>query len=201
MVCKDWKKGKKIFVIACALLVLEMIVLGGAFLILSSNEKSELDNNENLNTVSESKESDFSGDAYNPISVYDETKKEVSLDDFGKGPLAMVFFDNSEESLDALRIFADYEESYSGKVTIIGIYVPKTSDEDFSSIKQELVEKDIYLNNILFDKDYSANNQYSVITLPSLLFINKNGEIINTVTSAINQDVVNANLDILAENY
>ena len=55
----------------------------------------------------------------------------------------------------------------------------------------------------MYDLDYSAKNEYNITTIPTLVFINKNKEIINTISKIehINEDVITANLDILAENY
>ena len=196
---KDWKKGQKIIIIVCIVMFSISIILTGLALIMVSEEEDVIVNEE-PEVISDSN-IDFVGENYKPVTVYDETRQEKSLEEYSEGPLAIIFFNNTVEDLEILNLYREYEATYSDKVTVLGIYVPQDPEEDIGAIKEELAEKDIYLSNMVFDLDYSANNEYRITALPSLVFINKNGEIINTVSSDITQDMVNANFDILAENY
>ena len=68
------------------------------------------------------------------------------------------------------------------------------------------MEKYINENNISIPVVYDTKEgalvlENNITNFPTILMINKNGEIINTLTSEINDDIIEANLDILSENY
>lgn len=197
MVCKDWEKGKKLFLIVCCVLVVAMMILGIVIITLKRHS-FDSGNNDSLNP----EKLEFSGPAYKPSSVYDDSNKEITLSDFSDKPMALIFFNTTnEESLNTLRIFGENENDYSEKINIIGVCVSDGVSENIDTVKDTLTQNSITLNNILYDLDYFAKNEYNITTIPSLVFINKNHEIINTITNDIDEDVITANLDILAENY
>ena len=70
-------------------------------------------------------------------------------------------------------------------------------------MKKTLNANEININRVLFDSKYSAKKDYNVDKIPTLVFINKNKQIINTISKDedILDDVIHANLEILAENY
>lgn len=197
MVCKDWEKGKKIFLIICSVIVCIMLILGIIMLVVkddkSTNNYDESLNSENL---------EFSGSAYSPSKIYDENNQEISLDVFSDKPMALIFFNTTnEESIDSLKMFQAHESEYSEKVNIIAICVADGITENSDTVKEKLAENSIELKNVLYDIDYTAKNEYNINTIPSFVFINKNGDVINTLENNIDEDVILANLDILAENY
>ena len=202
MNCKpeDWEKSKKISIIVCSSILAIMIILS-IIVIIMNTQKSK---NNNTGNVMPNQEVEFSGPAYKPSRVYDESNKEVSLLDLTDKPMALIFFNTTnQESIEALEIFNKYQEEYLDKVNIVGVCVSDGVTENIPKTIKALEENGIELKNILYDLDYSAKNEYNISTIPTLVFINKNQEIINTISKIeyINEDVIAANLDILAENY
>lgn len=196
MVCKDWEKGKKIFLIICAIIVVIMVILGIVAIELKPEEITELPLTQNQS------ESEFSGPSYTPSKVYDAQQTEFTLSDLADKPMALIFFNTTNsESLEALKIFAEQEETYSDKVNIVAICVMDGASETPEAVKETLANDGIILKNILFDLDYSAKNEYNINKIPTFVFVNKNKEIINTLEINIDEDIITANLDILAENY
>lgn len=198
---KDFLKNKKVALILCIILVI--VIIASIFLIFASNknENNNLDVNNEQNVNNNEDESDFSGPEYKTSKVYDENNEEISLSDFSNTAMALVFFDLTDESLDVIKIFEKYEKDYLDKVNIVGVCVEEESSNDINAVKEKIKESNINLKNVLYDLDYSAQNEYSVFSAPTLVFINKQNQIINTLTTSMNEDVITANLDILAENY
>ena len=190
------KKVKKIFIIACGVIIAVMIILTIIFIIM--NQK----NNYNGNT-SPNEEVDFSGPAYKPSKIFDENNNEVSLENFSDKPIAIAFFNTTnQESLELLKILKEYDETYADKVNIVGICVLDGISETPDSVKAILEQNDLKIKNVLFDSDYFAKNEYDVNVIPTMIFINKKNEVVNKIyKEKITEDSVNANFDILAENY
>ena len=190
MDCKpeDWKKGKKIFIIICASIIIIAIILSIILLIIKPKAQN--------NNV------DFTGPEYKPSNIYDDTQKEISLSDFSDKPMALIFFNaKNEKSIEVLKIFSEQNEEYSDKVNIVGICISDGVNDTLQDIKNILEQNDIRLDSILFDLDYSAKKEYDITTIPTLVCVDKKQEVINKVSAKLNEDVIMANLDILAENY
>lgn len=205
MECKpeDWKKGKKVFLAIISLIVAAMAIL--AVVLVVNNKKAPAAVPEAVpETISENGDVEFTGPEYKPSKVYDDNQKEISLQELADKPMALIFFNTSnEKSIEALEIFKKYEEEYSEKVNIIGICILDGVTETQDSVKKVLNANEININRVLFDSKYSAKKDYSVDKIPTLVFINKNKQIINTISKDedILDDVIHANLEILAENY
>ena len=205
MECKpeDWKKGKKVFLAIISLIVAAMAIL--AVVLVVNNKKAPAAVPEAVpETISDNGNIEFTGPEYKPSKVYKKKKKEISLEELADKPMALIFFNTSnEKSIEALEIFKKYEEEYSEKVNIIGICILDGVTETQDSVKKTLNANEININRVLFDSKYSAKKDYNVDKIPTLVFINKNKQIINTISKDedILDDVIHANLEILAENY
>lgn len=194
---EEWKKSKKVFLGFCVVMVIIMVALCVAVLLLPNEPEKEVQP-----TPQNQAEVDFTGPSYKPATVYDGSNAEVNISDFDDKPMAIVFFNTTnEESVEALKIFAEQESEYSEKVNIVAVCVVDGTSENPESVKEYLAENKIELTNLVFDLDYSAKNEYKVSKIPTFVFVNKNKEIINTLEVDINEDIITANLDILAENY
>lgn len=194
---EEWKKSKKVFLVFCAIIVVIMIALCVAVLLLPKDaEKPAVPNPQNQGAA------EFTGPAYKPAKVYDGTEAELNISDFDDKPMALIFFNTTNEnSLEALKIFAEQESEYSEKVNIVAVCVIDGTSENPESVKEFLSDNKIELKNVVFDLDYTAKNEYKVSKIPTFVFVNKNKEIINTLEVDIDEDIITANLDILAENY
>ena len=201
MNCKpeDWEKGKKIFLTSISIIIVIMIVLVVVLLIVDK----KVPENGTPNIIPNG-DVEFSGPEYKPSKVYNNNQEEIALSNFSDKAMVLIFFNTTnQESLEALEIFSKYEETYLDKINIIGICISDGITEDSNKVKTILEENNISLKNILFDLDYSAKEQYDINIIPTLVCIDKKQEIINTISRVedINEDVITANLDILAENY
>lgn len=192
---EDWKKGKKVVAIICIIVAIIVCFLCLATIIFKPTNVEIADNRPISNV-------EFSGPKYKPSKVYSEEQENVTLSNLADKPMALIFFNTTnEESLEALKLFAEQEKNYDEKVNIAAICVLDGTSENTEKIKATLSENGIILKNLLFDLDYSAKNEYNVSKIPTFVFVNKNQEIINTLELEINEDILTANLDILAENY
>lgn len=191
-------RNKKFIIIgSIAIVVILAIVLG--FIVFSNN--SENSNDQNINNSENISDLELTGKDYSPSKIYDENNNKVELSDFADKPMAILFFNTSEStSVEALEILQKNYENYKDDVNIINIAVIDGITETKEDIKEYLQTKNIDMS-VMYDTDYSAKNEYKVDKLPTFVFINKNNEIINTISEDINEDVIQANLDILAENY
>ena len=189
----DWKKAIIIVAVIALIIVLFLCIAE-----ISVKPKEEVEENQNLAV----KVDEFTGPEYKPSKVYNEDESQVKLSDLSNKPMALIFFNTTnEESLDALKIFAAQEKNYEEDVNIVAICVLDGTSENVNVVKETLANNDIKLKNVLFDMDYSAKKEYNINRIPTYVFINKDKEIINTLEIEVNEDIVTANLDILAENY
>lgn len=191
--------NKKIIILSVSFFVAVIIILGVLNFI---NKPNTIQNNsENITNVENELDLELTGDEYIPSNVYNENNTKVSIADFADKPMALLFFNTSDiTACEALKLLGANYENYKEEINFVAISVI----DGVTETKQDIFEY-VQSNNItipvLYDTEYSAKNEYEISTIPTFVFINKNNEIINTISSDINQDVIEANLDILAENY
>ena len=130
---------------------------------------------------------------YVDIAVDDSTGNKVKLSDY-KGQAVMILFWNSEnsDSVEMLRRVNAIADKYSEKVKILAI---DTLSEDSNNEVQGITIP------IYYDKDKSAQNKYNITELPSMVYINKDNEVYNSKIGLTSLDALEANFDIMAENY
>ena len=106
----------------------------------------------------------------------------------------MILFWNSEnsDSVEMLRRVNAIADKYSEKVKILAI---DTLSEDSNNEVQGITIP------IYYDKDKSAQNKYNITELPSMVYINKDNEVYNSKIGLTSLDALEANFDIMAENY
>lgn len=191
-------RNKKFIIIGSIVIVVILAIVLG-FIVFSNN--SENSNDQSINNSENISDLELTGEDYSPSKIYDENNNKVELSDFADKPMAILFFNTSEStSVEALEILQKNYENYKDDVNIINIAVIDGITETKEDINEYLQTKNIDMS-VMYDTDYSAKNEYKVDKLPTFVFINKNSEIINTISEDINEDVIQANLDILAENY
>jgi hypothetical protein len=62
-------------------------------------------------------------------------------------------------------------------------------------------ENSSYPFEIYLDKDNEAKNAFNITEYPSLIYITKDNEILNAKSGFTTSDALEANLDILSENF
>ena len=130
---------------------------------------------------------------YVDITVSDEEGNIVKLSDY-KGQAVMILFWNSknDDSVEMLRRVNAFSEKYAEKVKILAI---DTLDENPKELLQGITIP------IYYDKDKSAQNNYNINELPSMVYINKENEVYNSKIGLTSLDALEANFDIMAENF
>lgn len=179
---------------------------------ISTNIAENVDNNiENkvLNTsladvsnIINEEDLELSGDKYNSFDVQDKDGNTVKLGLEENKPMVLLFWNNIEEvSVDALKLLQGYVEKYGEKVTFSSVAVIENSDEEKQDVEKVISENEITIPIVYDTEDGAASKANNISKIPSIVMINKKGEIINTVSDDINEDVIEANLDILVENF
>lgn len=205
--------NKKIITIGVIILIVAIAVWG--VLIFTNNNTKENDNNkiisnsqktENVeNQEEELNDLELHGELYEPSQVYDGENNKVTLANYSDKPMALFFFNTSESDCnEVMQILQKNYDNYKDKVNFVNIVAVDETTETKEKVS-EYIETNNITMPVLYDTDYSAKNEYDVDTIPTLVFINKNKEIINTVSKykneEIDEDLIQANLDILSENY
>ena len=114
--------------------------------------------------------------------------EEFNISRYKDKPLAILFSDFSENfdiSVDYLSLMDSYYNDYKSNVQFLCIDKSKLADTD---------------SNIEIFKDLNGIEKYSIEELPTLVFINKDGEIMNQTTS-LTLDSLKANLDLITGNF
>ena len=190
-------KKKKIIIITVISVILVISLIGLMIVSKSKNEMSKPINNIPGNEIS----LELTGEQYKPSKLVDENNTKIELSQFSNKPMALLFFNTTEiNAKEAINIFQKYYEEDKDKINFINISVIDGVTESKEDVKTYIQNNNITIP-ILYDTEYTAKNEYEIDTIPTFIFINKNNEIINTIAEDINEDVIEANLDILAENY
>ena len=95
------------------------------------------------------------------------------------------FSENFDISVEYLSLMNSYYDKYKSNIQFLCIDKSKFADTD---------------SNIEVFKDKDGIEKYSIETLPTLIFIDKEGKIINQITS-ITLDSLEANLDLITGNF
>ena len=125
---------------------------------------------------------------FTDFKFLDENNNELKISSFLGRPIAIFFsdfIDNAEDSTEFLQTLEIFYEDYIDQVQF------------FTIDKNDVPD---YASSIEFYKDIDGNEKYNVEQLPTLLFIDSEGNIINQVTK-IDEDSLEANLDLICENY
>lgn len=157
--------------------------------------------NTDLTNITE-EDLELSGEKYNLADVQDKDGNTTTLALEENKPMVMLFWNATEEvSMEALKNLQSFYDKYSGKITFASIVVADSFEENKSDVEKVITENEITMPVYYDTIDASASKANNVSKVPSLVMIDKKREIINTVTEDINTDVIEANLDILSENY
>lgn len=203
------KNKKLILGIAIAILLIAICVLG--YVILEQNKAGKVDlakqstdiakkveNTKNNNTVED--ELKLNGDKYNSADVTDKDNNTVTLEQEENKPMLMAFW--NLDSMEVLNTIQSFYENYGEKVTFSAVGVVDLTEENKNTIDAFIGENNITIPVVYDSVEASASTANNVSAIPTVLIINKDGEVINTVKEDnINTDVIEANLDIVTENY
>lgn len=190
------KKNIFLLIIACIILIIAIIFAVWNFKmdknvgkIEQENSNSELEENYQ-NQVSKTQNLDAS---YIDFSVFDENGKEVKLSDFRGNPVMVLFWnDENEDSIEMLKRVNKKYDSYKEKMKFL---IVDTKKDGHSNVPEE-VSMEMY-----YDNNGSYSEVYHIKEMPAMLYINKENEVFNSKMGLTTDDALEANLDILIENF
>lgn len=177
-----------------------ILVLGATFLICSyklfqlQNAKRESIINSEYPIYEEfSNTKDLPVSKYFNFTVYRDDKSEVNLAEYENNPIMVLFFDDNDvDSIEVLNRVDNLYEQYEDKVKFLMI---NTNKEINYNLKEN------YNVEIFYDFYSEATRNYNITELPAMIYINSSNEIFNAKTGVPSVDALEANLDILSENY
>ena len=142
-------------------------------------------------------ESEIIEEEEEPFTFYDSNGNEFSLENFDGAPIALVLWSSdTENSFEIVELIEEVYNDYKNDVNFLVINTEEP-DEDI----METIEKCGYSFEIYYDLDNMASEYYSYSLLPTIIFMEADGEISNQIESSITEDSLLANLDLISENY
>ena len=135
--------------------------------------------------------------------VVDTANEEetFSLSNYDNKPMVLMFWrsdvSDAIETLNSLNIA--YEE-YSEEVNFVCIDVSIGETSSKQDIENYMDVNDIKID-MYYDSNNNAVNAYNINYVPSVIFIDKNRNVINTKVGLLSYDALEANLDLLVGNF
>ena len=160
----------------------------------TDEEKLTLEDFEDENYVEEeSNTEDIENVEYKDFVIYKEDKTEVKLSEYKNTPIMLLFFDPAVE--DSMTVLKKVEDMYKDYENQIEFFMINTAEEVDEKLKDE------YSLEIFYDFDGNAQKEYNIETMPSMIYIDKANEIMNAKSGVVSTDALEANLDILSNNF
>lgn len=183
-------KNKKNIIIIVVAIIIFCICLGVC--IWSFNFKKEEKVPEfDINEVSKTKDIDDA--EYTDFIFYKEDRTEVKLSDY-KDKAVMILFLNPKEddSIEMLKRVNGMYEKYKDKINFFMINTEETLDEEIKKSVSMEIYYDLYKEGVL---------KYNVSETPAMIYISEENEIMNAKSGLTTLDALEANLDILSNNF
>ncbi len=180
------------------IIVIIVFLASLAFFIYAMQYSNNNNNNETESNVEvqediyqESQTKDLEA-KYTDITFYKEDNTEVKLSDFKDKPVMILFFNNEEASMNVLQKVENVYKDFKEKIQFIMI---NTSQEVDTSLKEN------YSMEIYYDFYKEAVRNYNITEMPAMIYISKENQVVNAKTGETTADALDANLNILIENY
>lgn len=157
---------------------------------IENGSDNEVDNSGNTEV---SNTQDVENISYTDITVYSENNTEISLSQYSGKPVMLLFWNpENEDSVSVLKKVNEMHDKYIDKVEFLMISTSKNIPEDLK-------------NDISIDIYYDLNNEYqtkyNVEVIPTMIYIDKENTVMNAKSGVPSSDAIEANLDILADNF
>lgn len=184
------EKKKKIILIM--VIILCFIVLGVGIWIVISKVQDEKNISDNI-TFEESKTKDIENVEYTDFVFYKEDRSEVKLSDY-KDKAVMILFWNSkeEDSIEMLKRVNGMKEEYLDKINFLMICTDEKVDEEIKKLAGMEIYYDFYKEGVI---------KYNVTETPSMIYIAEDNSVMNAKSGLTTIDALEANLDILSNNF
>ncbi len=134
---------------------------------------------------------------YTDFTVFDKENQEIKLSDFQNTPVMVLFWNSDNaESVEMLKRVNQLYEMYNNKIQFLAVSTQDINIDAFIQQYSWEVTMPIY-----FDLNQEYANTLKIEELPAMLYINKENEVFNAKTGLTTNDALEANLDVLIENY
>ena len=165
---------------------------------LTLSESETLDLNQNSSefintTLAEQSETKDLEATYSDFTTYSLDGSEINLSDYNNSPVMVLFWNSeNEKSVEMLKRVNEFYDTYKDSINFLAIHTTENMSESlFTDISVP----------IYYDKNQTIVNQYNITELPAMLYINEQNEIFNSKTGLTTNDALEANLDILSNNF
>lgn len=198
------KKNIILLVVAIIIFIVSLIFLFWSFNQEDKNlnklSTSNLDD-EAVETklVSESETSntqDVENVVYADITLLTENERKINLSDFKNTSVMLLFWNpENEDSVTVLKKVNDIYKKYDDKISFLMISDTKEIPEN---LKNEITM------DIVYDLENEAKEKYNVTTLPTMIYIYNmynDNTIMNAKSGVPSNDAIEANLDLLSDNF
>ena len=125
-----------------------------------------------------------------------------NISDYSGKPLILLFYRSDvNDAIGNLNVLNQAYEEYGEDVFFACIDVKIDEPNSKEDIQNYLRENDIKIDMFYDSRNNNAVTTYNINYVPSLIFIDKNRNVINTKEGPITYDALEANLDLLLGNF
>lgn len=129
----------------------------------------------------------------NKFYFYDVDGEKLSLEDFSDKPSVILFWKSDvAEAYDLIELLEKFYEEHKDLVNFIAI---NTKDPDLKIV--ETTKAANFTIPMYFDTDLTVKNSFDLKNIPSIYFLNSDGEIEKEFNVSVTEDEFSANLELL----
>ncbi len=153
-------------------------------------------NEENQSKDSINKEyTDFTVDTVNEEETF-------SLSDYEGKPVVLMFWRSDVgDAIETLNTLNTAYEEYGEDVNFVCIDVAIGENSSKEDVQNFITENDIKVDMYYDTAENNAVKAYNITYVPSVVFIDRNRNVINTKVGVLSYDALEANLDLLTGNF
>ncbi len=137
--------------------------------------------------------SDIQITKYLNFTVYREDNTEVNLSEYENNPVMILFFNDKDS--DSLEVLGEVDSLYETYKDTVKFLMVNTNRE----VNPEL--KDKYKLEIFYDFYKEAVRNYNITEFPAMIYITEENTILNAKVGIPSVDSIDANLEIISNNY
>ena len=124
------------------------------------------------------------------FSVINESGENVNLSDYFGYYIVVNFWATwCSPCKSELPAFEELSKEYDGKLNFMMVNLIDGYQETVESVK-EFIKQNNYTFPVFFDTEYSASNTYQVYSIPETIFIDKEGNIVDTHIGAMSKETL-----------